>query len=61
MVVRKPNLIAAGFALVGGLSLVAAVLPAIKGQPLNVAFLGGGVVFLIISIVVGRKPGGSAT
>ena len=61
MVVRKPKLIAAGFALVAVLSLVAAVLPAFKGQgqPLHLEFLGAGVVFLVISIVAWRKPGGS--
>ena len=60
MAVEKKKLLATGFALVGVISLVAAVLPAIKGQSLNVTFLGVGVLWFILSIVVGRKSGGSA-
>jgi len=60
MAVEKQKLIATGFALVGVISLVAAVLPAIKGQSLNLAFLGVGVFWLILSVVVGRRSGGSA-
>lgn len=60
MTVEKQKLIATVFALVGVISLVAAVLPAIKGQSLNVTFLGVGVFWLILSVVVGRKPGGRA-
>jgi NhaP-type Na+/H+ or K+/H+ antiporter len=60
MAVGKQKLIATGFALVGVISLVAAVLPAIKGQSLNITFLGIGVIWLIVSVVVLRKPGGRA-
>ena len=60
MTVQKQKLFAAGFAVVGVVSLVAAVLPAIKGRSLNVTFLGIGVFWLIVSVVVGRKPGGHA-
>jgi hypothetical protein len=42
------------------ISLVAAVLPAIKGESLNVTFLAVGVFWLILSVVVGRRSGGSA-
>jgi hypothetical protein len=60
MAVKKQKLIATGLALVGAVSLLAAVLPAIKGQSLNVTFLGIGVIWLVLSVVVGRKPGGGA-
>lgn len=60
MAVQRQKLIATGFALVGVVSLVAAGLPAIKGESLNVTFLGVGVIWLILSVVVGRKPGGRA-
>jgi hypothetical protein len=58
MAVQKNKLIAAGFALVGVVSLAAAVLPAIKGQSLNVTFLAVSAFWLILSVVVWRKPGG---
>ncbi len=60
MAVQKQKLIATGFALVGVVSLVAAVLPALKGQSLNATFLGVGVFWLILSVAVGRKPDGRA-
>ena len=50
-----------GFALVGVLWLVAAVIPAIKGRPLNGMALGIGAFWLILSVVVSRTPGGRAT
>lgn len=60
MAAEKQKLIATGFALVGAVSLMAAALPAIKGQSLNVTFLAVGVFWLILSVVVGRKPCGRA-
>jgi len=60
MAVQKKKLIATGFALVGVVSLAAAVLPAIKGQSLNVTFLCVSVFWLILSAVVWRTPGGRA-
>lgn len=62
MAVQKRKLVATvGFAVVGVVSIVVAVLPAIKGQSLNVPFLGVGVCWLILSVVVGRKSDGGAT
>jgi drug/metabolite transporter (DMT)-like permease len=58
--VQKKKLIVTGFALVGVLWLVAAVIPAIKGRSLNVMSLGIGVFWLILSAVVWRTPGGRA-
>ena len=60
MAVEKQKLIATACALAGVISLVAAVLPAIKGRSLNGTFLGVGVFWLILSVVVGRRPGGRA-
>ncbi|MDP3773142.1 MAG: hypothetical protein Q8Q85_02650 [Gemmatimonadales bacterium] len=58
MKVWGPKLVTTGFALAGVLSLVAGgVKPAIKGEPLNVTFLGVGVFWLVLSVVVGRKSG----
>lgn len=58
MKVWEHKLIATLFALAGVLNLVAgAVKPAIKGEPLNLTFLGVGVVCLVLSVVVGRKSG----
>lgn len=60
MAVERKKLIATGFALVGAVSLVAAVLPAIKGQSPNVTFLGIGVIWFVLAVVAARKPGGGA-
>lgn len=58
MKVWGPKLVTTGFAFAGVLNLVAgAVKPAIKGEPLNVTFLGVGVVCLVMSVVAGRKWG----
>lgn len=57
MAVQKQKLIATAFALVGVVCLLAAVPPAIKGQSLNVTFLAVGGFWLILSVVVWRKPG----
>jgi hypothetical protein len=61
MAVGKQKLIATGFALVALISLVAAVLPAIKGRSLNVTFFGIGLFWLIVSAIVGRRSNGGAT
>ncbi len=61
MAVQKKKLIATGFALVGVVLVVAAVLPVIKGQSLNVTFLSIGVFWLIFGVVVGRRSSGRAT
>jgi hypothetical protein len=46
------------FAFAGVLFLLVAVVkPVIKGQPLNVLYLGLGVVCLIVGVVVGRRSG----
>ena len=58
MAVQKNKLIAGGLAVVGLVSLAAAVLPAIKGQSPNVTFLAVSAFWLILSVVVWRKPGG---
>ena len=60
MAVERKKLIATGFAVVGTVSLVAAVLPAIKGQSPNVTFLGIGVIWFVLAVVVARKQGGGA-
>ena len=60
MAVAKQRLIRTAFALVGVISLIAALLPAIKGEPPNVTFLGVAVFWLIMFVVAGRKPGSGA-
>lgn len=60
MTVQKQKLTAAGFAVVGLVSLLAGVLPAIKGQSLNITFLCVGVFWLIFTVVVWRKSVGPA-
>lgn len=49
---------AVGFGLAAFLFLVAAVLPAIRGESLNAAFLTLAVVFFILAIAAGRKAPG---
>jgi hypothetical protein len=58
MPIQKPKLMAIGSALVGVLMLVAAVLPAIKGGPVNLVYLCIGVFWLILSLVARRKARG---
>lgn len=60
MPVPRTRLAAFGFMIVGLLSLAAAVLPLAKGRPVNLVFLGGAVVWIVISIVIGRTPGAGA-
>lgn len=43
------------FAVVSILSFVAALIPVLKGGPMNVVFLGSGVVFLIVAIASAKK------
>ncbi len=57
MAVRKSRRAAVLFLVVAMLSLLAAVIPLAKGQPVNVVFLGAAVVWLVVSIVVGRSAG----
>ena len=49
-----------GFAVASVLFLVAAVEPCMKGQPLNAALLGVGVVFLILGVAIALKSRGGA-
>lgn len=37
------------------ISFIAALIPVLKGDPMNVAFLGSGVVFLVIAIASAKK------
>lgn len=46
-----------GFILAGLLFLVAAIIPTIREQPLNAAFLGVGTLFSILGVVAWRKSG----
>ena len=55
------KIVPGGFALAGALFLVAALKPAVTGQPLNAAFFVIGIVFLVFGVVVYRKRRGSAT
>ena len=60
MKVRGNRRIAIIFMLVAMLSLAAAIIPLIKGRAVSVTFLGGAIVWLVISIVVGRGSGADA-
>lgn len=57
MKVWKNKLVPISFALSSVLFLFAALKPVIKGQPLNVAFLGVGVLSLVLAIATWRKSG----
>ena len=57
MAIARKKLIAVGFALVGLLSLLVALLPVLKGGSPNGAFVGIGAFWLIMSIAVSRRPG----
>jgi hypothetical protein len=58
MKVWEKKLVPIGFAFAGVLFLfVAVVKPVIKGQPLNVALLGVGVLSLVLGIATWRKSG----
>ncbi|HLF84452.1 MAG TPA: hypothetical protein VI837_09780 [Blastocatellia bacterium] len=57
MKVWKNKLVTILFALAGVLFLVPTVKSVIKGQPLNVAFLGVGVLSLVLAIATWRKSG----
>ena len=43
------------FAAVSTISFIAGLIPALKGERMNVTFLGSGVVFLVIAIVSAKK------
>ena len=60
MTSKKQRIIAVSFATVGVISLVAAVLPALRGGSLNLVFLGIGLFWLVFSLVVWRKPDNGA-
>ncbi len=53
----KNKLVPITFALSSVLFIFAALKPVIKGEPLNVAFLGVGVLSLVLSIAIWRKSG----
>jgi hypothetical protein len=55
MKVWENKLVPISFALSSVLFLFAAVKPVIKGQPLNVAFLGVGALSLVLAIATWRK------
>ncbi len=57
MKVWKNKLVPLSFALSSVLFLFAALKPVIKGQSLNVAFLGVGVLSLLLAIATWRKSG----
>lgn len=44
-----------GFLAVAILSMVAALIPLLKGGAINVTFLGAGVIFFVVAIVTARK------
>ena len=60
METQKRKRVAIMFLLVAMLSLTAAVLPLIKGGDVNATLLGGAVIWLVISIAVGRGSNGGA-
>ena len=43
------------FLLVAAISLIAALIPVLKGRPMNVTFFAVGVVWLIIALAVATK------
>ena len=51
----RTTMIVGFLALVSVLSFVAALIPLLKGGHMNVAFLGAGVVFLIVAVVNAKK------
>ena len=51
----RPKVIVWLFAVVSLLSFIAALVPVVKGDRMNVAFLGSGVVFLVIAIALAKK------
>lgn len=55
MKVWEKKLVPISFILAGALFLVPALKSVIKGQPLDLTFLGLAVVCLVIGVVVGRK------
>ncbi len=60
MKVWKNKLVPISFALSSVLFLFAALKPVIKGQPLEVLFLGVGVLSFVIAIVTWQKSGDGA-
>lgn len=50
-----------GFFVAGVLSMVAALVPLLRGQPMNVTFLGVAVVCLVLGVATGRKGAGGHT
>jgi hypothetical protein len=44
-----------GFGLAGVLFFIAAVMPALRGESLNAAFLAVGVIFLVLGIGIWRR------
>jgi hypothetical protein len=53
---KKP-IAAWGFFVTAGLSLLAALVPMAKGEPLNAVFLGSAALFLVVGIAVLRAHG----
>jgi hypothetical protein len=51
----RAKLAVALFAVVSTISFVAALIPVLKGDRMNVVFLGSGVVFLIVAIASAKK------
>lgn len=60
MKVREKKLVPILFALAGVLFLIPAVKSVIKGQPLDVTFIGLAVVCLVLGVVLGRQARGGS-
>ena len=50
-----------GFGVAAVLAIVAALLPVLKGERLNVSFLGVGVVFLVLAVAAAKRAHASDT
>jgi hypothetical protein len=55
---KQRNFASWGFFVAGVLSMVAALVPLLRGQSMNVTFLGVAVVCLVLGVATGRKGGG---
>ena len=51
----RPRTVVGFFAIVSMLSFVVALIPVLKDGPLNLTFLGSGVVFLVVAIATAKK------